>query len=130
MEKEPSGWAIGYTLFATCLLAMVGLVHVFQGIVALFQHDVYVVGQKWAFQLNTTAWGWIHLLIGLALIGVAYLLTRGNVFGRTIAVILAIVSVLADFLWLPYYPVWGVVSIALGIAVIWALTVHGRDIVR
>jgi hypothetical protein len=41
---------------------------------------------------------------------------------------MAIVSILANFAWMPYYPVWSILMIALGIFVIWALTVHGRDV--
>jgi hypothetical protein len=43
-------------------------------------------------------------------------------------VIIAAVSIIANFLWLPYYPVWAVVIIAFDLFVIWALTAHGRDI--
>ena len=56
-----------------------------------------------------------------------YLLT-GSVVARTIGVILAVISALLGFAWLPWYPVWGVVIIAIAVSVIWALTAHGRDI--
>ena len=39
-----------------------------------------------------------------------------------------IVSIVANFAWLPYYPVWSIIMITMGGFVIWALTVHGRDI--
>jgi hypothetical protein len=40
----------------------------------------------------------------------------------------AAVSVFANFVWLPYYPVWAILIIAFDFFVIWALTAHGRDI--
>jgi hypothetical protein len=33
-------------------------------------------------------------------------------------------------MWLPYYPVWSILIIAVDVLVIWALTAHGRDITR
>jgi hypothetical protein len=36
-------------------------------------------------------------------------------------VALAALAVIANFIWLPYQPVWAIVSIAIGIFVIWAL---------
>jgi hypothetical protein len=43
-------------------------------------------------------------------------------------VIVAGLAVVWNFAWLPYYPIWSVIAIAIAITVIWALTVHGRDI--
>ncbi len=65
----------------------------------------------------------------MSLIAVAggYLLT-GSVFARTIGVIMAFISAVAGFAWLPYYPVWGVIFVAISVSVIWALTAHGRDV--
>lgn len=47
---------------------------------------------------------------------------------RIVGVMLAILSAVAMFMWLPYYPSWALAILALDIAVIWALTLHGRDI--
>ena len=52
----------------------------------------------------------------------------GNVLARTVGVIAAALSCVINFAWLPYQPVWGSIMIAVSVAVIWALTVHGRDI--
>jgi cell division protein FtsX len=54
----------------------------------------------------------------------------GAVWARTIGVIMAIVSGIAAFAWLPWYPIWGVAIIVCAIGVIWALTAHGRDVER
>ena len=58
-----------------------------------------------------------------------YLLT-GSVLARTVGVVMALVSAVLGFAWLPYAPVWGVTIIAIAISVIWALTAHGRDVVE
>ena len=52
----------------------------------------------------------------------------GNVLARTVGVFIAAASAVAAFVWLPYQPVWSSIIIAIDVIVIWALTVHGRDI--
>ncbi len=51
----------------------------------------------------------------------------GNILARTVGVIAALISAISAFVWMPIYPVWGIIIIAMDFAVIWALTVHGRD---
>jgi hypothetical protein len=50
-------------------------------------------------------------------------------YGRIIGTIVAAGSAIANFAWLPYQPWWSILMIGLSIAVIWALTVHGHDVV-
>ena len=130
METQRSSWAVGYEAFAGIILIVIGVFHVVAGLVALFEDEFFVVGQEWVFQFDVTTWGWIHLIAGIVVffsgIGIFY----GNVAARTIGVIVAAISAIANFLWLPYYPIWSIVIIALDVAVIWALTIHGRDIVE
>ncbi|MGH3507616.1 MAG: DUF7144 family membrane protein [Nocardioidaceae bacterium] len=129
-QHEYSGAAVGLTVFAAILMVMVGVFHAIQGIVALANDSFYVVGEEYTFEFDVTAWGWIHLIVGVivALAGVA--LFRGSVWARTVAVALACLSIIANFMWLPYYPFWSITVIALNVFVIWAVTVHGRDIAQ
>lgn len=128
MSAEKSEWAIGYTLFASVMLLVIGTFHIVAGIAGIVEDDFYVVGVKWVFELDATAWGWIHLIGGIIVFASGIGVLIGNVAARTIGVIVAAVSAIANFVWLPYYPVWSVVMIALDVAVIWALSVHGRDL--
>ena len=128
-QRSTSGWAVGLTTFAALMMIMIGFWHAIAGLVALFEDQFYVVGQEYVFQLDVTTWGWVHLILGIVvgLAGVA--LFSGATWARTIGVILAVVSAVAAFAWLPYYPIWGGLIAASAIFVIWALTAHGRDIV-
>ncbi|HPU40497.1 MAG TPA: hypothetical protein PLS63_13075 [Microthrixaceae bacterium] len=128
MDTQRSSWAVGYEAFAAIMLMVIGVFHVIAGIVALVEDQFFVVGQKWVFQFDVTTWGWIHLLLGIVVFVSGIGIFSGNVAARTVGVIVAAVSAIASFLWLPYYPVWSVLIIALDIAIIWALTIHGRDI--
>jgi len=86
-----------------------------------------VVTNKWLFELDAIAWGWGHILIGLIAFCAGVGLFFGRRWARAIAIIIAAVSILANFAWLPYYPMWAVLVIAFDLFVIWAVTVHGSD---
>jgi len=129
-EQPISGWATGWASFAGIMLIVVGFFHAFVGLVAIVDDTFYVVGRQWVFEFDVTAWGWIHLIGGAIVVASGFGIFTGNVAARTVGVAVATVSALVNFAWLPYYPVWSVLMIALAIAVIWSLTVHGRDIAR
>lgn len=128
MSENPSGTAVGFTVFAGTVMIIIGVLHAIQGLVALFNDTFYVVGQEYVFQFDVTTWGWTHLLLGLLVAFAGFFIFRGAVWARTIGVIVAALSVIVNFAWLPYYPVWSLIIIALDVFVIWALTAHGRDI--
>ena len=127
-EGKPSGWAIGWTAFAGILTIMMGFWWIITGFVALLDSEFYVVTLRWIFQFNISTWGWIHLILGIVIVASGFGLFLGAVWARIVGVILAALASLAAFAWLPYFPIWAIILIAVSVAVIWALTVHGRDI--
>ena len=90
--------------FAGLLMIMVGIFHAIQGVVALFNNNFYVVGEEYLFKVDVTAYGWIHIILGLVVAGAGFGLFRGAVWARTVAVIVASVSMVASFVSIPYYP--------------------------
>ena len=120
----------GAVAFAGVLLIMVGLFHAIQGLVALLSDDIYLRGENYVFHFSFTTWGWIHLLLGLLTAGAGAGLFFGKTWARTVAVIAAAVSMIGSFAWLPHYPIWGVMIIALDVFVMWAAIVHGRALVE
>jgi hypothetical protein len=129
-STEYSTAAAGLTVFAAVLMIMVGIFHAAQGLVAIINDTFYVVGEEYVFQFDVTTWGWIHLLLGILVAVAGFALFSGAVWARTVGVALAVLSAVANFLWMPYYPFWSIAIIALNVFVIWALTAHGRDITR
>jgi hypothetical protein len=127
-EENYSGWAAGWAGFAGVMLVMIGVFDVIQGLVALFDDEFYVITQEWVFEFDITAWGWIQLILGVILIASGIGIFSGNVAARTVGVIIAGVAAIANFAWLPYYPIWSIIIIAICVTIIWALTAHGRDI--
>lgn len=128
MERK-SGWAIGFTMFAAVMLVIGGSFQIMAGLAGIFENEFYVRTPNYFLEFDASAWGWIHLIWGvLVLIGGLGLLA-GSLWGRTLGVIAAAGSMLANFAFIPLYPIWSIVMIAVDIGVIWALTAHGRDIV-
>ena len=127
-EHETSSWAVGFVLFAGVMMIMAGSFQAFSGLVALFENEFYVATRNYVFQFDATAWGWIHLLGGLLVVGAGLAVMAGKTWGRVIGIILAVLSLLANFAFIPYYPFWAIMIIAVDVFVIWALAVHGRDL--
>jgi hypothetical protein len=127
-RDEPSGWAIGWTYFAGFMMIMVGGFQMLAGFAAILNDDRFVVSEDLVFKFSTNQWGWIHLILGLVILLAGLAIFRGAVWARTIGVIMAIVSGLSAFAYIPIYPIWGIMIAAVSIAVIWALTAHGRDV--
>ena len=123
-----NGLAVGAITAAAVVLILAGVLHAMEGVVGLATNEFYVVTQQWLFQFDVTTWGWVHILVGLLAAATGVALLYGAFWARIVGVIIASVSVIANFLWLPYYPLWAVIIIAFDVFVIWALTVHGRDI--
>ena len=128
MTQRPSSWAIGWTTFAGVMMIMMGIWWVIAGLVAIFSDDFYVVTPNYILEFSATTWGWIHLILGIVVGFAGFGLFRAAVWARTVGVIMAVLSGLIAFSWMPWYPIWGAIFIAVSVAVIWALTAHGEDI--
>jgi len=109
------------------MMVMAGVWWVIAGIVALVNDKFYVVGPEYVFQFDVTTWGWIHLILGIVVFFAGFGLFQGAVWARTVGVILAVLWAFVAFAWMPWYPVWGLLFVAVSVFVIWALTVHGHD---
>jgi len=120
-----SGWAIGGMTFAASLLVLVGCFQAITGLAAILNDDFFVVTRSYAFNLDTTAWGWIHLIIGIAVGLTGFALFVGRTWAAVTALFLAMLSALASFFFIPYYPWWSLLVIALDAWVIWSLTRPG-----
>jgi hypothetical protein len=126
--EEASGWAVGFILFAGIMMIMSGFFQAFTGLVAIFQNELYVATRNYLFQFDATTWGWVHLLLGLVVAFAGFAVLGGRTWGRVVGITLAVLSAVANFAFIPYYPLWSLTVIALDIFVIWALTAHGRDV--
>jgi hypothetical protein len=122
---ELSGWAVGGITFAGTMMVIIGVFQSIAGLVAIIDDNFYVVAQNYTFDVDTTAWGWVHLLLGIVLVVTGYYLFAGRAWAAVTAVVLAGLSAILNFFFIPYYPFWSLLVIGLDVWVIWALTRPG-----
>ena len=128
MSQQSSGAAVGWTTFAGIMMILIGVFHAIAGLSGIIKDNFYAVLPNYVLKFDVTTWGWIHLIGGIVVVLAGLSLFSGAVWARTVGVALAAVSALVSFAWIPLYPIWSLVLIAIDVTVIWALTVHGRDI--
>jgi hypothetical protein len=129
-DSDRGAWAAGGTAFAGVMMLVYGVLGVLQGIVGLAENTVYGEVGDYVFEFDITAWSWIHLVLGVAVAVVGWGVLSGAEWARALGVLVAALAVIGNFLWLPYQPVWGIISIAIGIFVIWALCTDRSGSVR
>ena len=126
--RTQTGW-VGWSAFAAVMMIILGVFHVIDGLTALFNDEYFVVGKNGlVLELDYTAWGWAHLLIGALLVMAAVSLLSGRTFGMIMGVAAAVVSAIVNLGFLAAYPVWSTVMIAVDVIVIYAIVVHGREL--
>ena len=128
-EQSPgsslSGWAVGGITFAVVMMLMIGVFQIINGLVAIIDDDFYLRTENYTFNIDTSAWGWIHLLIGILLLLAGYGLYTGATWGAAVAIVMAVLAAVENFFFIPYYPFWSILVIALCVWVIWSLTRSG-----
>jgi hypothetical protein len=120
---EPvSGSAVAGYVFAGVIMIVIGTFQAIAGLAAILDDEFFVKTPNYAFEVDVTAWGWIHLLLGLLVAFAGYALFAARTWARVIGVTLAALSAIANFFFIPYYPFWAILIISLDVWVIWALT--------
>jgi hypothetical protein len=126
--STPTGW-VGWLAFAGIMMILVGAFQAIDGLIALFNDELYVVRPSGlVVNVDYTAWGWTHLLLGVLLIAAGYAVFSGRVWGRTVGVIAALLSAIVNFAFIPAYPVWSILIITVDVLVIYALIAHGGEL--
>jgi hypothetical protein len=129
--REMSGW-VGWVVFAAVIMMVNGTFQAIQGLSAILRDEAYWVtninGDPQVLTFNVTTWGWIHLLLGILSIIIGYLLLQGSTFARVIGIALVCLNLIAQFAYLPIYPFWGIIGIAVSFFVLYALIVHGGEL--
>ncbi|NJP43459.1 DUF7144 family membrane protein [Actinacidiphila epipremni] len=118
-------WAAGGTVFAGILLVVGGVLAVLEGVLGIARDSVLVVTRGgYAYHFNLRAWGWIHLVLGVLAFMVGIGLLNGATWARYAGIAIAALNMVANFMFLPYQPIWSLIMIAIDLFIIWSLTVH------
>ncbi|MFF5364233.1 hypothetical protein ACFY4I_33410 [Streptomyces scabiei] len=126
-SKRSRPFAEGLTVFAAIMLMIAGVLGVCRGIMAIAEDEVFVSTRNYVFEFDLTGWGWVHLALGAVAVLVSLGLFQASLWARIAGVAIAGLIIIANFLSLPYYPVWSIVMIAFSAFIIWALCVVKRD---
>ena len=125
---EITGW-VGWISFASVMMVLVGSFQVINGLVALFDSGYYVVTEsQLVVNVDYTAWGWAHLLLGALAVGAGFALMAGRMWARVVAIALALVSAVVNMAFIAAYPIWSLTVIAVDVLVIYAVTAHGSEV--
>jgi len=126
---EGDRWT-GWIAFAGILMVIGGFLQGFYGLVAILNDQWVVWGNSGAAYFDITQWGWIHLIWGAVMILAGIGVMSGNILARIIGVILAGITALVNFAFIPVYPLWSITVVVIAIVVIYALVAHGKDVRR
>lgn len=121
-------WMNGYTVFAVSIMLVLGLWQVLAGLTAVVRDGLYVTTTTYTYAFNTSVWGWLVVLLGVLIAGTGIAVLQGRSWGDTAAIVLACLIMVANFLLIPFYPIWPLLIIALAITLLWALTTPGREV--
>ncbi|MFC8043240.1 acetyltransferase [Nocardia sp. NPDC057353] len=125
MQKQ--NLALGISAVAAVMLLVVAALSILEGTVAIAGDELYVAGPEYIYAFDTTTWGWVHVVLGIIGIVCGVGLLFGTTWGRYTAIGIAALVIIANFLSLPYYPLWSILVIALSLAVIWAVATWQPD---
>jgi hypothetical protein len=120
-HQMPAPWAHGVSTFAGIMMIVGGAFQALEAIAAIVNDKYLVVLPNYVYAFDLTVWGWVHLLIGLALVAIGICLLMGQGWARVAGIVVAGIAALINFTWLPYAPFWAIVVIAIDVLVIWAL---------
>jgi hypothetical protein len=125
--RDPTGW-VGWIYFASVMMIISGTLNAIHGLIAIVNDEWVVWGNRADLYLDLTEWGWVHLIVGVVVVLAGIGLLSGNVLARAVAVLLASLSLIANFLYIPAFPVWALIIISIDVLVIYAVTAHGREL--
>jgi hypothetical protein len=127
-RRGPTAW-VGFVVFGGIMLLMMGGVQAIEGFVAILRDDYYLVRRNGLLiNLDYTTWGWIHLIIGLIAVAAGIGVLAGQMWARVTGIVIAVISALANLVFMSAYPIWATLVIAADVLVIYALAVHGAEV--
>jgi hypothetical protein len=126
-SARTTGW-VGWGIFASVMMIIGGTLDIFNGFIAVVNDDWVVWSNRSAVYLDISTWGWVHIVVGALVVIAGFGVLTGNLLARLVGVLMAAVSLVGNFLFMPAYPLWAITLIVIDALVIWALTAHGAEL--
>ena len=111
----------GGTILAATLMILSGLWGFFVGLTAIIKQSFFVSTPNYTYQFTVHGWGWVHLILGVVVFAAGVCVLLGQTWAKALGIVLAVFSGIANFLFLPYYPLWAIIVIAIDVFIVWAL---------
>jgi len=118
--------ADGYTTQGGLFLVLAGLLTFLVGLAFVVRHSYYHSHGLYAYNWGIVSWGWVLFGLGIATFAVGTSHLLGVPMSRPLGITLAVLTVVAGFMIIPFYPLWAIIIVALGIAAVWGLA-HGAE---
>jgi hypothetical protein len=126
-SEQVSDRGTGGALFASILMIIGGVMGAFQGIAGITKSTFFVVPADYWITVNTTAWGWTHLVVGLVLVAAGFGVMTGATWARWLGIAIVAVSAVVNFLFIPIQPFTSLALIAIDVWIIHSLAVPKRE---
>ncbi|WP_433788884.1 DUF7144 family membrane protein [Actinoplanes sp. CA-252034] len=124
---KPGQW-LGMVIFSGVIMMLLGSFQLIEGIVAIIRDEYYITTTAGlVVDFDYTVWGVFHATLGLLAMAAGIGVFLGQMWARVVGIGIAGMSALGNLLFLPAYPFWCAVVIAVDVLVIYALAVHGRE---
>ena len=122
--RHAEGRGYGLILFASILLVVVGFFNMIYGIAAIANSHVFVANAHYVIG-DLRAWGWATLIIAVLQLIAAGGILAGNQLARWFAVAIVGLSAIEMMFFIPAYPFWALVIIAVDVVALYGLCVYG-----
>jgi len=124
LQQDSLASARRLTASAGVVVIIAGVWHILQGVAALVHDPRYTSPSNYIYKFQLTGWSWVYLVLGTVGLAVGIAVFTGQVWGRVTAILLALLSMVVNFLFLPWYPLWSMLMIALDVFIIWVLVMY------
>ncbi len=122
MERRGSG----LILFSAIVLGTAGVMRIFDGIWALrYKGQLPQALHDGLLGDTLKNYGWLWLVVGILLLLAGIAVSQGSQVGRWVGIVAAAVLMFTSVFWLPYYPIWSMIYVAVGVTVLYALAAYG-----
>ena len=124
LQQDSLASARRLTASAGVVVIIAGVWHILQGVAALVHDPRYTSPSNYIYKFQLNGWSWVYLVLGTVGLAVGIAVFTGQVWGRVTAILLALLSMVVNFLFLPWYPLWSMLMIALDVFIIWVLVMY------
>ena len=118
------GEGIWMIVFAVALLVTVGIFNLIDGIAAIANSHVFIANAHYVVG-DLRVWGWVVLILGVLQVLAAIAILAGSQAARWFAVVVIGLNLIGQMFFIPAYPFWSLMIIAVDVVALWGLCAYG-----